>query len=92
MDSLAAESAHLKIVVPGDFIAQGVGLTAGHGTFESKPDDDEDDLSRTTSAGKIFASVAGVVHKIDNYISVKPLKKVYRPDIGDLVIGRIVSV
>ncbi len=78
----------MKIVVPGDFIAQGVGLTAGHGTFESKNDEEED----FSNAGKIYASVAGVVHKIDNYISVKPLKRVYRPDIGDLVLGRIVSV
>ncbi len=36
-----ADSAHLKVVVPGDFIAEGLGLTAGHGTFEAKDDDDE---------------------------------------------------
>ena len=31
----------MKIVVPGDFIAEGAGLTAGHGTFEAKDEDDE---------------------------------------------------
>jgi hypothetical protein len=29
--------------------------------------------------------VAGVVHKIDNWIGVKPLKQGYKPDIGDVV-------
>jgi len=29
----------LQIVVPGDFISEGAGLTAGHGTFEDKQED-----------------------------------------------------
>ncbi len=29
-------AAHLTIVVPGEYIAEGAGLTAGHGTYESK--------------------------------------------------------
>ena len=41
---------------------------------------------------KIYASVAGVVHKIDNWIGVKPLKQGYKPDVGDVVVGRIVAV
>jgi exosome complex component RRP4 len=40
----------------------------------------------------IFASVAGVVHKIDNVVCVKPLKSQYTPNIGDVVIGRVVNV
>ena len=80
----------MKIVVPGDFIAEGAGLTAGHGTFEAKDEDDEREVSQGT--GKIFASVAGVVHKIDNWIGVKPLKQGYKPDVGDVVVGRIVAV
>lgn len=31
-----SSAAHLTIVVPGEYIAEGAGLTAGHGTFESK--------------------------------------------------------
>jgi len=77
----------MKIVVPGDYIAEGAGLTAGHGTFEAKAEDDEE-----VGTGKIYASVAGVVHKIDNWIGVKPLKQGYKPDVGDVVVGRIVAV
>jgi len=83
----SADSAHLKIVVPGDYIAEGSGLTAGHGTFEAKSEDDDE-----LGTGKIYASVAGVVHKIDNWIGVKPLKQGYKPDVGDVVVGRIVAV
>ncbi len=72
------------VVVPGDFISEGAGLTAGHGTFE-----DKDEEQGTTH---IFASVAGVVHFIDRYVCVKPLKQAYRPDIGDVVVGRVVQV
>jgi exosome complex component RRP4 len=36
--------------------------------------------------------VAGVVHKIDNWIGVKPIKQGYKPDVGDVVVGRIVAV
>jgi exosome complex RNA-binding protein Rrp4 len=87
----------MKIVVPGDYIAEGVGLTAGHGTFEAKAQDDEDDENNQDGdhpmgTGKIYASVAGVVHKIDNWIGVKPLKQGYKPDVGDVVVGRIVAV
>ena len=74
-----------RIVVPGDLIDDGAGLTAGHGTFEAK-----DDEEQTTS--NIFASVAGVVHYIDKYVCVKPLKASYRPDLGDVIVGRIVAV
>jgi exosome complex component RRP4 len=77
--------AHLKIVVPGDYIAEGAGLTAGHGTFEQRSEEYQDQ-------SKIYASVAGVVHKIDSWVGVKPLKTGYKPDVGDVVVGRIVSV
>ena len=36
--------------------------------------------------------MAGVVHLIDKVICVKPVRSHYRPDIGDVVVGRIVSV
>ena len=62
-------------------------MTAGHGTFEHRDEEDENG-----SSSKIFASVAGVVHYIDRYVCVKPLKKAYQPDIGDVVVGRIVAV
>ena len=53
---------------------------AGHGTYCN-----QEDL-------KIYATLAGVVHKIDRVICVKPVRSQYRPDIGDVVVGRIVNV
>ena len=50
----------------------------GHGTYS------EDN--------KLWASVAGVVERVNKLISVKPLRSRYNPDIGDLVVGRITSV
>jgi exosome complex RNA-binding protein Rrp4 len=78
--------------VPGEYIAEGSGLTPGHGTFESKEFNDNEDNQQAAPLGyaKIYASVAGVVHKIDNWIGVKPLKQGFKPDIGDVVVARIV--
>jgi exosome complex component RRP4 len=36
--------------------------------------------------------MAGVVHQIDQVICVRPLRQGYRPDIGDVIVGRIVQV
>jgi len=49
-----------KIVVPGDYI--GEGYVAGHGTYCNQAD------------LKIYATLAGVVHKIDRVICVKPVR------------------
>jgi exosome complex component RRP4 len=68
--------ASLRLVVPGDYVDEG--FIAGHGTYEQD--------------GKIYASLAGVVHRIEKVICVKPLKTNYKPDIGDVVVGRIVNV
>ena len=62
--------------MPGDYVDEG--YIAGHGTYEQD--------------GKIFASLAGIVHKIDKVICVRPLKTSFKPDIGDVILGRIVSV
>ena len=72
------EISDLKIVVPGDYL--GTGFVSGHGTFVQ------------TDTQEIYASMAGVVHNIDKVICVKPVRSHYRPDIGDVVVGRIVSV
>jgi len=50
----------------------------GHGTYEQD--------------NKIYASLAGVVHYMDKLVCVKPLKTSYKPDIGDVLVGRIVNV
>ena len=72
------QNTDLKIVVPGDYL--GSGFVAGHGTFVQADTQD------------IYASLAGVVHHIDKVICVKPVRSHYRPDIGDIIVGRIVSV
>ena len=71
-----ADSNLMRIVVPGDYIDEG--FITGHGTYEND--------------NKIYASLAGIVHRIDRVICVKPLKSNFKPDIGDVVVGRIVNV
>ena len=52
----------------------------GHGTYVS---------SESTS---IVATVAGTIQKTNKLLSVRPLRARYTPEIGDLVVGRIVEV
>ena len=52
----------------------------GHGTYT---------LPSTPS---IIATVAGTVQKTNKLLSVRPLRARYTPEIGDLVVGRIVEV
>ena len=68
----------MRIVIPGDFLCEG--YVAGHGTFVAP------------GTQEIYASMAGVVHHIDRVVCVKPVRSHYRPDIGDVVVGRVVSV
>ena len=65
-------------MIPGDHL--GSGFVAGRGTFVQK------------GSQEIYASIAGVVHMQDRVISVKPVRSYYRPDTGDVVVGRIVAV
>eukprot|EP00347_Sterkiella_histriomuscorum_P013306 403365220 len=75
-DQYVTTDVSMRIVVPGDYVDEG--FIAGHGTYEQD--------------GKIYASLAGIVHRIDKVICVRPLKTSFKPDIGDVIIGRIVSV
>ena len=40
----------------------------------------------------LYASVAGVVERVNQLISVRPLKSRYNGEIGDVVVGRITEV
>ena len=53
--------------------------TSGHGTYVGEEN-------------KVIASVAGTVQRVNKLLSVKPLKALYEPQIGDLVVGRISEV
>ncbi|MCJ1227359.1 exosome non-catalytic core subunit rrp4 [Toensbergia leucococca] len=68
------------IVTPGETVTDDPQWMRGHGTFIT-PD--------TTS---IVATVAGTVQKTNKLLSVRPLRARYTPEIGDLVVGRIVEV
>lgn len=57
-------------------------LTAyrGHGTYVEP------------STATILATVAGTIQKTNKLLSVRPLRARYTPEIGDLVVGRIIEV
>ncbi|KAF2267741.1 hypothetical protein CC78DRAFT_489644 [Lojkania enalia] len=73
------KSSH-NIVTPGETITTDPQWMRGHGTYIPP--------SSTT----IISTVAGTLHKTNKLLSVQPLRARYNPEIGDLVIGRIVSV
>lgn len=68
---------HPEIYTPGQTITE-QSVIRGHGTYE------ED--------GILKASVAGIQEKVNNLISVRPLKTRYNGEIGDVVVGRITEV
>jgi len=69
----------LRNVVPGEEIAsEKSGFMAGWGTY--------------TEEGTIFSSVAGVIQTISKLVTVKPKNTCYKPEIGDVIIGRILSI
>jgi exosome complex component RRP4 len=53
---------------------------SGHGTYT------------TPDPPQIISSVAGTLSKTNKLLSVRPLRARYTPEIGDLVVGRIVEV
>jgi exosome complex component RRP4 len=52
----------------------------GHGTYVA------------TGSTEIMATVAGTIQKTNKLLSVRPLRARYTPEIGDLVVGRIIEV
>jgi exosome complex component RRP4 len=40
----------------------------------------------------IISSVAGVVENINKLVTVKPQNSTYKPEVGDVVLGRVISV
>ena len=66
------------LVSPGDVITRDQGYMRGHCTYL-----DQDVL---------FASVAGVVERVNKLLSVTPIKTINNGDICDVLVGRIVNV
>lgn len=74
-----------SFVVPGMKIPldEREGFLSGHGT---KVEDSDE------GASSLSATVAGKVQRVNQLISVAPLKARYIGEVGDLVVGRIISV
>lgn len=68
----------LNIVLPGDLIKKEKGFMNGHGTYEEN--------------GAIYSSVIGTVLQTNKLLSVSPLKAYYTPQIGDIVVGRVIEI
>ncbi|KAJ5397191.1 Ribosomal protein L27 [Penicillium cosmopolitanum] len=68
------------IVTPGEIVTADPKWMRGHGTYMNP-------LSTS-----IIATVAGKVQQTNKLLSVHPLRARYIPEIGDLVVGRIVEV
>ncbi|KAI1188640.1 hypothetical protein F5B17DRAFT_439446 [Nemania serpens] len=68
------------IVTPGQIITEDPQWMRGHGTYT------------TLEPPAIVSSVAGTLAKTNKLLSVRPLRARYTPEIGDLVVGRIVEV
>ncbi|KAL2016383.1 hypothetical protein VTK56DRAFT_3805 [Thermocarpiscus australiensis] len=69
-----------SIVTPGELITDDPQWMRGHGTY----------VSPGTTA--IVSSVAGTITRTNKLLSVRPLRARYTPEVGDLVVGRVVEV
>ncbi|KAK6500336.1 exosome non-catalytic core subunit rrp4 [Arthrobotrys musiformis] len=70
------------IVTPGEVVTDDPQWMRGHGTY----------LSPATSGQSIISSLAGTISKTNKLLSIRALKFRYIPEIGDLVVGRILEV
>lgn len=73
------------IITPGEVITSDPQWMRGHGTYTN-------DSSSADLAPVIRSTLAGTLQKTNKLLSVVPLRARYTPEIGDLVIGRIVEV
>ena len=62
-----------EVVIPGDKLAEGNGVKAGHGAFRK--------------GDAVYASVMGLANVAKGFAKVVPLKGTYMPHSGDHVIG-----
>ncbi|GAB9470267.1 Exosome complex exonuclease rrp4 [Globisporangium polare] len=74
-----ADEHHIVVVTPGQVISTETGaFLRGHGTYMSN--------------NELIASVAGVVEKVNQLITVRPLVSRYIGEVGDIVVGRVTEV
>ncbi|KAK3115761.1 Exosome complex component rrp4 [Teratosphaeriaceae sp. CCFEE 6253] len=81
IDDLPSGHAHsTNIITPGQTVTDDPQWMRGHGTFAD------------TQTAAIRSTLAGTLQKTNKLLSIVPLRARYTPEIGDLVIGRIVEV
>lgn len=80
-----------RILVPGDIITTEPQWMRGHGTYTPSAST-MSPAPGATATTVITATLPGPLHRTNKLLSVSPLRSRYVPSIGDLVIGRIVSV
>lgn len=74
-----ADEHQIVVVTPGQVISTETGaFLRGHGTYMSN--------------NELIASVAGVVEKVNQLITVRPLVSRYIGEVGDIVVGRVTEV
>jgi len=79
-----------QLVSPGDVITRDTGYMRGHGTYMKQAG--SSGSSNADSGGILYATVAGVVERVNKLITVTPPKTKYQGEIGDVVVGRITEV
>ncbi|WVR07298.1 hypothetical protein IAU60_004339 [Kwoniella sp. DSM 27419] len=77
-DEFGAGPSTRMIVTPGEVITSSREYMRGHGTYVEET--------------SVVSSVTGTIERVNKLISVKPVRSKYTPEVGDLVIGRIVEV
>ncbi|TLS28690.1 hypothetical protein PpBr36_01526 [Pyricularia pennisetigena] len=77
---LAMAGGEGDIVTPGQVITEDPQWMRGHGTYT------------LPASPAIISSVAGTVSRTNKLLSVRPMRARYTPEVGDLVVGRIVEV
>ncbi|CAG8958940.1 hypothetical protein HYFRA_00012937 [Hymenoscyphus fraxineus] len=75
-----AKHSTFSIVTPGEVVTDDAQWMRGHGTYIQP------------GSTEIIATVAGTIQKTNKLLSVRPLRARYTPEIGDLVVGRIMEV
>ncbi|KAK1943848.1 Exosome complex component RRP4 [Phytophthora citrophthora] len=74
------DESQVVVVTPGQVISTETGaFLRGHGTYLS-------------GRNELVASVAGVVEKVNQLITVRPLVSRYIGEVGDIVVGRVTDV
>ena len=81
----AAGAGSNAVVTPGDVVHVEGDYLRGHGTYNAR-------ATQPGVPGSLLASVAGSVERVNKLVSVRAPKHRYVGEVGDVVVGRIVSV